>query len=373
MTRSRFITATRGALGLLAAASLAGCARGDFAAHGADPCTLLTAEEAAPYVGPLHSPPYRASDGAPDAAGDECLYRGADGREVTVRPNWSGGQFMGRVMRDVPGVLGGALGRTGPGLDSMTYRVMQEGPKGPWDRATWIPGGSLFASRGDAEVSVDVSGASGQENDAVALARLIMPRFAHPLRYDGAKAVALAPKPRAHPAAACDLVPRADIEAAIGRLDGAPTSDSPETSCSYRVAGPAGERTYEVEFVWEGGQKNYAMLTHGMASVGGVMGTPSSSPLDTMHPTAQMQAAIGGLMKLAGAAGSPGGAAAAPGAAATIGFRTDTTLVGPWDHAALLHGTQLMAVRRDVFVGISLESADYAAAKSLLAAICSRL
>ena len=54
-------------------------------------------------------------------------------------------------------------------------------------------------------------------------------------------------------------------------------------------------------------------------------------------------------------------------------MRTDTTLVGPWDRAALLHGTQLMAVRHDVIVAMSLQSADYERAKALLVAICSRL
>ena len=119
--------------------------------------------------------------------------------------------------------------------------------------------------------------------------------------------------------------------------------------------------------------KNYQMLKHGMATVGGVMGLPSSSPLDTMKPPPQMQAAIGGLMKMMGSGSAEGGKAAAPGAAATIGFQTDTTLQGPWDNAALLHGTQLIAARHDVFVGMDLQSADYEKAKALLAAICSRL
>jgi hypothetical protein len=115
------------------------------------------------------------------------------------------------------------------------------------------------------------------------------------------------------------------------------------------------------------------MLKHSMATVGGVMGTPSSSPLDTMKLPPQMQATIGGMMKMIGGGSGAGGAKAAPGAVATVGFRTDTTLAGPWDNAALLHGTQLIAVRHDVFVGMSLQSADYEKAKALLAAICSRL
>jgi len=283
-----------------------------------DPCSLLSAGEAGTYVGPLASPPYRASDGAADTRGDECMYRGRDGRQISLRPEWEGG----------------VLDEGAPGLDSMAHRVMKP-EAGPWDKATWIPSGELFVSQGRAQVQVDVSGASGRESDALALARITMPRLKQPLDYDGAKAVALAPKAVSHPAHACDLVPRSAVEAAIGPLDGAPTSSAPETDCSWRVRSPQGERTYAVEFVWQGGGKNYRMLTHGMSTVGG-----------------------------------PGSAA---GAVATVGFKTDTALKGPCDNAALLHGTQLLAVRHDVFVGMALTSADYEKAKALLGAICSRL
>jgi hypothetical protein len=320
--------------------------------------------EAAPYVGPLASPPYRASDGTPDVRGDQCMYRGTDGREVTVRPTWHGGHVVGQVLQGVPNALGGVLSKADPGFDTLVHRVMQQGPAGPWDQATWIPGGSLFATRGDAQVSIDVSGASGRQEDALALARIIMPRFAHPLAYDGATAVAVAPRPKAHPAAACDLAPRAEVEAAIGPLAAAPSSDSPPTSCTYRVVEAGSDRTYPVEFTWQSGQKSYRMLTHGMATVGGILGTPPSTPLDTLHPSADMQAAIGGLMKMI--TGNSG-------AAATVGLRTDTALAGPWDHAALLHGTLLMAVKGDVLVGINLAAADYDKAKALLGVICARL
>jgi hypothetical protein len=300
------------------------------------------------------------------------MYRGKDGREVAVSPFWHGGQFIGHVLTDVPNALGSVLGKGAPGLDSLTHKVMQQGPAGPWDHATWIPGGSLFASKGDAQVSIDVSGSSGRQEDALALARIAMPRFAHPLDYDGAKAVALVPKPRPHPATACDLLSHSEVEAAIGRLDGAPASDSP-TSCTWRVATPEGQRSYPVEVVWQGGQKNYRMLTHGMAMVSGMLGTPASTPLDTMTPPPEMQAAIGGLMKMVAGGSAGDGPSSAPGAAAKVGFRTDTMLKGPWDHAALLHGTQLLAVRGDVFVGMSLQSADYDKAKALMGAICAHL
>jgi hypothetical protein len=134
-----------------------------------------------------------------------------------------------------------------------------------------------------------------------------------------------------------------------------------------------GQRSYPVEVVWQGGEKNYQMLVHGMSMAGGLSGAPSSSPLDTMKLPPQMQQVMGGLMKMVSGGAEGGGADSAPGAVATVGVRTDTTLTGPWDRAALLHGTQLIAVRGDAFVGMSLVSADYEKAKALLAAICSRL
>jgi hypothetical protein len=360
-------------IGTVAAwAGLAAC-NGTLTASAQDPCTLLSAAEAGPYVGALATPPFRASDGAADVHGDECIYRGTNGREIAVRPDWSGGGAdAGAAVQGAANLVGSALDqKTGDGSgDSLAHRAVKPEAAGPWDRATWIPGGSLFASKGSVSAQVDVSGASGQENDALALARIIMPRFAHPLDYDGAKAVALVPKPRPHPATACDLIPRSAVEAAIGPVTGAPTSDAPETSCTWTVATPQGDRVYAVEFTWQGGQKSFMMQQHSMATVAPLLGAPATSPLDTMQPPPQMQAMMGGLMKMVGGKAAEG---KAPGAAATIGFRTDTTLAGPWDHAALLHGTMLIAVRHDVMVGMSLQSADYEKAKALLAAISSRL
>lgn len=353
---------------------LGGCSgrgAGQDSADGHDPCTLLSGSEAAPYVGALLTPPYRVSDGVADAHGDQCRYLGHDGRSFTVQPDWSGGAVAGKVAHDVPNLVAGALAKGGDSEHAaMTHQVMKSELAGPWDQATWIPGGSLLATKGDVAVNVDVSGSSGLERDAVAIATIIMPRFAHPLSYDGAKAVALAPKPVTHPANACDFIPRSVVEAAIGPLSSDPTSDSPETACTWKVATPEGERDYEVEFVWQDGGKNYNSLKHSMATVGAATGMPTSSPLDTMQLPAQVKGMIGGLEKMVGGAGSAG---KAPGAVATVGLRTDTTLTGPWDNASLLHGTQLIAVRHDVFVGMSLQSADYDHAKALMAAICSRL
>lgn len=259
-----------------------------------DPCTLLSANEAEVYVGVLVAPPYRATnDGVPDASGETCMYRESDGRQVTVA-RMKGGAEAGQATTAV----------------------------GPWDHATWIPGGSLIVTKGDVAVHVDVSAASGKEDDAVAIAKQIVPRLDHPLDYDGAKAVASAPKPKAHPAQACDLLPKSAVEAAIGPLDGEPIPGADATECDYKVGSAQGPRSYKVEYLWQGGRKKYNMLEHGTA---------------------------------------------------TMAFQTDTTLKGPWDMATLLRGTQLLAVKSDVMVEMELQTADPEKAKSLMTAICSRL
>ncbi len=335
-----------------------------------DPCTFLSASEAEVYVGKLTTPPFRANDdGAADTAGDACAYRGAGARQLVIARTGAGSAAAGNIVNDVPNIVGGALQKAGAGdLAAGAHRVMVDVPNGPWDKATWIPGGTLFVTKGDGGANIDVSGSSGKQDDAIAIARLIVPRFDHPLDYDGAKAAAALPKPKAHPASACDVVPQSAVEGVIGPLDGAPTADSDGSKCSYHVASSQGPRTYQIEYVWQGGTKNFNMLKKGMSTLGSVMGgSIPTAGMDSMKMDPNMSKMMGGLMNMVGGDGG------APGAAAQVGFKTDTNLQGPWDSAMLLHGTQLFAVKNDIMVGMDLQSADYEKAKALLAVLCSSL
>ena len=183
-----------------------------------DPCAYLAAGEAESFIGKLKMPPYRATDdGMGDVNGDHCMYMGADGRQLLVRAGANSG--AGKIIQGVPNMLGSALAKAGMGgMDSTAHRVMAD-TKGPWDQATWIPGGSLFVTKGDMEGQVDVSGSSGQQKEAVAVATLMVPRFGHPLDYDGAKAVAMAPKPKPHPASACDFLPTSSCRGGHRRVE----------------------------------------------------------------------------------------------------------------------------------------------------------
>jgi hypothetical protein len=164
-------------------------------AAGTDPCTLLSAQEAEVYVGVLATPPFRANDSVADIKGDRCVYRGKGGQEFTIDHEAEGGAEAAKIVSGVPNVVGGLLEKTGQGnLAATTHRVIADGPQGPWDKINWIPGGSLFVTKGDRVVIIDVSGGSGKEDDAVAIARQAVARFDHPLDYDGAKAAANMPK-----------------------------------------------------------------------------------------------------------------------------------------------------------------------------------
>jgi hypothetical protein len=335
-----------------------------------DPCTLLSAAEAEAFVGALTIPPFRSNDdGAADVAGDACTYRGTGARQLAIVRTGEGSAAAGEIAHQVPNILGGALQKAGAGdLAAAAHRVMAQVPNGPWDKANWIPGGTLFVTKGDAGANIDVSGSGGKEDDAIAVARIIVPRFDHPLDYDGAKSAAAMPKPKPHPASACDAVPQSAVEGAIGRLDGAPAAEPDGSKCAYHVASAQGPRTYLIEFVWQGGAKNFNMLKNSMSTLGSAMGgTIPTAGMDSMKMDPNMSKMIGGLMNMAGGGGG------APGAATQVGFKTDTTLQGPWDSAMLMHGTQLFAVKNDVMVAMDLKSADYDKAKALLAVICSRI
>src|SRR5450432_1408857 len=93
-----------------------------------DPCTLLSASEAQVYVGVLSTPPYRATDdGAADAAGDACLYRGSGARQLAIVRTGPGAAQAGKIINDVPNMVGGALEKAGAGnLAAAAHRVMAD-------------------------------------------------------------------------------------------------------------------------------------------------------------------------------------------------------------------------------------------------------
>jgi hypothetical protein len=321
-----------------------------------DSCRSLAPTEAEPYVGPLATPPYRYddADAAPNPAGGACMYRGRDGRGVIVTVSRAAGAGqIGKVVTGTP--------KTIAGPQSAGAQLMS-GPTGPWDRSWWSPMGTLTVWKGDAQIMVDVSASEAGQPGAIDLAKRIIGRLDHPLDYDGARAAALAPKPHPRLASACDLIPRARAEQILGPLDGNPVADRDGTECTYKVKRTGDPRSYPMSVTWSGGYRAFDRLKHTLPMNSGMLGTPTTS-MPTLDSSQQKM--VGGLMKMIGGS--------ATGAPVKTSFKTDTTLRGPWDAAALINGTILGATRHDVMVSFDLQSADYDKAKALLAAACERL
>jgi hypothetical protein len=351
-----------------------------------DPCRYLVASEVEPYTGPLVAPPFRANadSATPKRTGDACLYRGNDGRGVFVQYSAAGGKMAGTAGRRVPQVMdravGGAAGnQDGTEHQGMGASVMGPAGPGPWDNSNWFPTGTIIVFKGDASFDIDISATSAGKDAAVDLATKAIGRLGHPLDYDGAKAVALAPKP-VPKVPACDLIPRARAEAILGTLSHAPVADDKEAICTYTVASSDGDVKYAVAITWGNGYKQLNMLKHGMSNImgpmsatqstlgGGGLGklpaageaTPTVPPLDSGQ-----QKMFGNFAKMVGVPQAAG--------MGKRGTATDSTLAGPWDSAALVNGDWLIATRHDVAVTIEVGNADYDKAKALVTAACERL
>jgi hypothetical protein len=336
--------------------------------HGDDPCIYIASTEAEAYVGPLSTPPFRydESNGMPDINGQKCMYRGRDGREITIDLLLGGAKMAVAATAGVPRVVGRMAKATGHAdQQSVTDAITQKGDQGPWDTAQWMGAtGTLVAVKGDSGVILDVSTSNAGEQGADALAREALSRMAKPLEYDGAHAAALAPKPRTPLANACDLIPRARVEQAIGKLASDPQRDTLGASCTYRVAGANGVQEYPLDITWVNGSKQFAMEKGAVGAAPAAAGLPAGGGMPTLPPEAQKM--LGQISKMSG------GALAAP-SSLVHGPPTDTTFVGPWDRAGMVGGSTMIAARHNVMIEILLTSGEYDKAKALLAAACEQL
>jgi hypothetical protein len=371
-----------------AAVPLACAAQEQGSQRTTDSCRYLTADEAVPYVGPLISPPYRVGFDSlvPNAKGEACLYRGRDGREVLFQHSAGGARAVGESTRRIPTVADRMLHNADPSsvpaganpAGGATAVMGSAGP-GPWDNSNWFPTGTLVAYKNDDAIYVDVSGASGGKAAAIDLGTRAIGRMMQPLKYDGAAAVAQAPKP-VKPVPPCDLVPRARAEAILGPLASDPAPDPDGSSCTYVVGSPDGRISYQLGITWTGGYKELNQLKHSTSVVAGLAGSTeggqsipglaSRNAQGGSMPTMpqldeKSQKIMNGFTK---AVGLPG-----MGAAAQRGMATDTTLTGPWDAGALINGSWLVVTKHDVGLAMVLGSADYDKAKALMAAACERL
>jgi hypothetical protein len=140
---------------------------------GRDPCTLLSAAEAADVLGPLVAPPYRTREDSPflDPNGTSCAYYTAGHRVLSLTPQWSYGESTMEAVR----VAGGLMGRVLPGADAESADTIE----GPWDEAAAMPLSSSIAFlKGDRSLEVAYGTSATDAAGAIRLAKIALARLA---------------------------------------------------------------------------------------------------------------------------------------------------------------------------------------------------
>jgi len=143
------------------------------ASSGPDPCSLLSAEEAAAVLGALVVPPYRILEGSvyPNPAGQSCAYRTAGHRVFRLTPVWSDGRSEMALTRGI----GGLISKVMPGESPETADTLE----GPWDEAALETStGAFVFLKGDRALNLAYMSSSTNAGGAVRLARIVLPRLA---------------------------------------------------------------------------------------------------------------------------------------------------------------------------------------------------
>jgi len=360
---------TRAACILVLAAASAAFTRSP--ASNSDPCTLVSQAEAERYLGPLAHAPYRVNEqGEPVPSGNKCKFIAANGRYITVDVSWQAGKTSFNMI---------ALGAQASGHVFTEQNGKTDTLEGTWDDARWVVPGSFFAVKGDVLVITDVSASRAGLAGAADLSSKALGRVAHPLAYDGAKAIAGAPKPRAT-GDACALLTAAEIGAIAGAVQGAPApkGTGKQTSCTYQVHASSGTIALTLDVQWNEGFAQFAgQKTSSGAAMNQQKGltaaegkTGSGTKKVAMDPNSaqndpNMQQMMSGLQKMAAQQGVQMNGAG--------GIVHDTLVSGPWAEGAILAGSALVAVKNDVEVSLPLTGITVAQAKQLMMKVMARL
>jgi hypothetical protein len=334
-----------------------------------DPCRLVTQAEAEHWLGPLAHAPFRSDDpGNPTADGRNCKFLGQDGRYILMEVDWTNGSVGMKAM----GLMGGLVGTIFTDDAGKTDTL-----EGTWDEARWLGAGSeFFALKDEVLITAKVGAAKDKIPAAADLSSKALGRVGHQLAYNGAAAIADAPKPR-ETGDACGLLTKADIEAVVGApVEGEPTpsGQGPETSCLYHLKGSP---DLKLDVSWRHGFENFAggklvmgtvlNQTAGMGVSHGKTGEGVKSEGLKQGPTSDpgFQKMMGALQKLAktqGIAMNEQG-----------GLVNDTLVEGPWAEGAILGGMSFAAVKNDVQVTMGFQALSIDQAKELMAKVMSRL
>ncbi|HVP61174.1 MAG TPA: hypothetical protein VMT11_11475 [Myxococcaceae bacterium] len=351
-----------------------------------DPCVLVSRAEAEAVLGPLAGDPYRSrDDGTADPGGSSCFYRGASGHSFTVHPEYTGGKQMMKGMSIAGGLANQAMRDRSHEADLV---------EGDWDDQRWSPPGKLSALKGDVLVEVDVAGvAAGDANTAGKLANVALKRLGKPLTYDGAAAAKRAPGPIVPPRDPCSLVPAAEAKTILPNLAGPPRST--KSGCLYPLTkkGPLDPGDLSLTVDWSGGfvqmagalttfhevvaQQTPTEYAHGTAKVSPTGGEvtvekKTITPSKMQEDLKAVKEDPGYQSMLKGMEGVLGGGLSTslrdPGAT----MRADK-IDGPWERGYIMGGTGVMAVKKDVLIGVDGRGLDIDQARAMVTRAMSKL
>lgn len=191
---------------------------------GPDPCALVSQAEMEALIGPLAEPPYRVdSNREPKVDGEGCFYRARDRRNVTLMVDWEGGEMYFRMLAGTGQAVTDILVGYDPATDTL---------EGTWDKVG-AAFGQFIALKGTTSVQVDPLGSRMELDGAARLASLALGRVGSPLDYSGAKATMARTETPVTARNPCDLLTRAEVEAAMGPLKEAPRPTADRSECEF--------------------------------------------------------------------------------------------------------------------------------------------
>lgn len=325
-----------------------------------DPCVLLGPADVAPVIGPLRAPPWRS--------GSTCHFAAVDGQRIDLDVYYSGAQIQANLMNTVNREISkGLIVNTGRGLDTL---------EGRWDEAHWRLGDYLETRRGDVGITVQMGNTLRADPAAAApLADLAYARLDQPLSYDGS--AAQEPPPLVAQGNACALLTRDEVVAGLGALAGEPEpgGSGKTTWCTWPLAA-ANRRSFTLSVTWQDGFTEF----NSKAAAAGLYKTNLEDPELARYsggkdPDAVMKEMMRDSMgaKVMGAMRGmiqKGGAELRD---SSLSLKSEADVKGPWARAALVHGTEFVAVTKDVCLRVDLGGLGYEKSKRLVARAAGRL
>ena len=297
-----------------------------------DPCSLLEPKEVEAVLGaPLGTPPFRASNGKPQADGSDCEYLTANFNQIVFTVEFEGGAQSYQMTG-----FGKKLLSNAPTAEAKKAFKMDDGTEitGEWDEAQLTAMNCCIfnALRADQMITIDFTGTDVALPQAASLVDAAFKRIDKPLQLDGGANVAaatafLATRPkRMDP---CSVLSQKEVEAIVGSLSAAPSQEG-AASCNYPIPPQAGmPRAYELHYMWQGGIADVRSNAH-ITKLGGMaMGGASSKDEDPLPPK-----------------GAPG---------------------DPWERAGIQYN-DFVALKKDVEIKIDHRGLDDGKVKALVAA-----